>query len=96
MVLGYIHIRKGLSKVGMLGLVQPFGDAIKLFTKEQTLPLISNFNLYYFSPVIFFYVCFVDLRTFFSVNLRFNLPILFFFENFEVRCLHCNISRLCF
>ncbi|CAH2010211.1 unnamed protein product [Acanthoscelides obtectus] len=46
----------------MLGLVQPFTDAIKIFTKEQTLPLISNFNLYYFPPVInilslFLWIC---------------------------------------
>lgn len=51
-VLSYRQLRKGPNKVGYVGILQSFGDAIKLFIKEQTLPVYSNILIFYLSPVL--------------------------------------------
>ena len=46
-VLAYIQRRRGPNVVGILGLLQPIADALKLIIKESIIPQHSNVFLFF-------------------------------------------------
>jgi len=78
-----IQRRRGPNVVGILGVLQPFADGLKLLIKETIIPSKANKVIFILAPIIAFFLSFLNYTVLpfsnFNVFADINLGILYIF-----------------
>jgi len=51
-IAGFMQDRRGPNRAGPFGILQPLADGLKLFFKEEIIPLTSNKSLFVLGPAL--------------------------------------------
>nr|YP_009380098.1 NADH dehydrogenase subunit 1 [Isodiametra pulchra]ARS00901.1 NADH dehydrogenase subunit 1 [Isodiametra pulchra] len=77
-MLSYMQLRKGPNLVGVLGVMQPIGDGVKLLLKQTVNTIFSSMNLFSIPCLFFFFSLVIWLPVVGPQGLFFSQSFLFF------------------